>query len=64
MLDVVLVTTILISMPERDFHSTIFQDKQSIIECEYDLEKVEDVYMDLGPVRVEVFSECMQESKL
>ena len=43
MLDVVLVTTILISMPERDFHSTIFQDKQSIIECEYDLEKVEDV---------------------
>jgi hypothetical protein len=64
MLDVVLVTTILISMPEKDFHSTIFQDKESIIECEYDLEKAKDVYMNLGPVTVEVFSECLQSGEL
>ena len=58
---VLLITTILITTPEKDFSGVVVEEFKSKTECTIRLDKHSDIMVDFGIMKVEVKRKCEEK---
>lgn len=58
-----LITTIFIALPDRDFHGTIVHNYDNKIECEMHLDRSKELFMNFGPIDIDITSDCVPDGE-
>ena len=56
-----LITTIMMNAPEKDFSGVVVQEYDSRIQCTMQLDKHQDIMVDFGLMKVEILRKCEEK---
>ena len=56
-----LITTIMMNTPEKDFSGVVVQEYDSRIQCTMQLDKQQDIMVDFGLMKVEILRKCEEK---